>query len=71
MVATSKRFDAITKVDGQHRRVLAFSLAVDCIFILPLTMSSATEGTPLLGLAVLGMAVDEAAITMEIASEWG
>lgn len=34
-------------------------------------MSSATEGTPLLGLAGLSMSVDEAALETQIASEWG
>lgn len=34
-------------------------------------MSSASEGTPLLGLGGLGLAVDEAAVTTQLASEWG
>ena len=33
--------------------------------------SSANEGTPLLGLAGLGLAVDEAKVTSDIAAEWG
>lgn len=34
-------------------------------------MSSASEGTPLLGMAGLGLAVDEAALETHLANEWG